>query len=641
MVKQLYTDLQLLLNDLDLDVKQYLQQVKNGIFNEVGRDNYTMNQLTFSWWNYFIFMLYKLTYPDSWRETFVMTLKNYYQDKSYELKILDEFKETYTPEKAIWWYTRDTFIYRLLNTALRQKNIEVIFLFAFFIKDMYVQLKNKHEDFKNSDMHNPIVKVYRGQIISSDEVRILEYATTFINNSFLSTTLDRSLALFLLDSLSQRNDQSQNILFEIELDTRHMSRPFGDIFSLSAIPNENEVLFMIGIHFKLVQCSYDDKTNIYLAKLKLEDDSTIELDCDCTGMTVRATLKNCILDLLNHTYEASFEEINTLFTQLIELFLTEKKWLEATKHHCIAQLYYAHDLESNPDLVNIALSNFEQALTSYQLCLNDTELDCAGDICHIHRNIGLIYETYLKDNILATKHYDTGIIFGISALQTVLNKYKRMDIYDTIVYICQNKIAITNDDIERGEIVLDGIKYRKLQLEDMLKHFPCNDINFSRCFESLAELQKSIGRGTEALMNYEKAVQILLLQQKPGFYSSSLLYGRISKMYLEQKTDYTLALSYKQKELEYLRKYKAAELDNSETSINHLFGDKYQELADIYVQRSEYKLAHKNLIIAKQFHEDSNYYDKEKKITMIGTKIRSVEEHLLEEYGLTELFTIN
>ena len=154
-------DLQLLLKDLRCDVEQYLQQAKDGIFSEIGRDNYTTNLLTFSWWNYVISMICHLTYPDNCREIFLMTLRHYYQDREPELKILDEFERTYTSHTAIRWYTRDTFLYRIINKALRQKNLEVIFLFGFFIKDMYDQLKIEHRNFQTNYTHNPIAKVYR------------------------------------------------------------------------------------------------------------------------------------------------------------------------------------------------------------------------------------------------------------------------------------------------------------------------------------------------------------------------------------------------------------------------------------------------------------------------------------------------
>lgn len=35
--------------------------------------------------------------------------KNEYQGNNSELKYLDEFQKYYSPDKAIWWYTRESF----------------------------------------------------------------------------------------------------------------------------------------------------------------------------------------------------------------------------------------------------------------------------------------------------------------------------------------------------------------------------------------------------------------------------------------------------------------------------------------------------------------------------------------------------
>ncbi len=44
---------------------------------------------------------------------------NYYNDNLSVINKIKEFKENYTPEQAIKWYTRDTFVFRVLNKAFR------------------------------------------------------------------------------------------------------------------------------------------------------------------------------------------------------------------------------------------------------------------------------------------------------------------------------------------------------------------------------------------------------------------------------------------------------------------------------------------------------------------------------------------
>ena len=58
-------------------------------------------------------------------------------------------------------YTRDTFVYRLLNHALRVQEIDVICKFGFFVKDLYQQLEQLYTD---TPQESRAKVVYRGQV---------------------------------------------------------------------------------------------------------------------------------------------------------------------------------------------------------------------------------------------------------------------------------------------------------------------------------------------------------------------------------------------------------------------------------------------------------------------------------------------
>ena len=50
----------------------------------------------------------------------------------------------------------------------------------------------------------PIIKVYRGQMMHKDEINIMKFGNyPLINNSFLSTTFDRSLALIFFKPIDE------------------------------------------------------------------------------------------------------------------------------------------------------------------------------------------------------------------------------------------------------------------------------------------------------------------------------------------------------------------------------------------------------------------------------------------------------
>ena len=53
---------------------------------------------------------------------------------------IDEFQRTYDPREAIKWYTKDIFLYRLMNAWLRGEKVNLIFKLRYFIHDLHNQL---------------------------------------------------------------------------------------------------------------------------------------------------------------------------------------------------------------------------------------------------------------------------------------------------------------------------------------------------------------------------------------------------------------------------------------------------------------------------------------------------------------------
>ena len=73
-----------------------------------------------------------------------------YRSNVAQTRFIDEFEATYDPANAISWYTRDTFLYKMVNMALRTENIVVVWRLRFFIQDMYRQLQRLHKEQKEA-----------------------------------------------------------------------------------------------------------------------------------------------------------------------------------------------------------------------------------------------------------------------------------------------------------------------------------------------------------------------------------------------------------------------------------------------------------------------------------------------------------
>ncbi len=188
--------------------------------------------------------------------------KQRYDGNPYELNIVEEFEREYSSDRALWWYTRGTFVYELLNKALRVQNIHLLFLFRFVIRDIEQQLGN-------NKCESP-VRVYRAQLMSKEEVQILKDSLgEFISiSSFFSTSLDRQQAQSFF-SFSDNSNDVERVFFEIDADPQLDNiKPFSDITSYSSYPEEKEVLFMIGSIFRLVNIDRD-RDGILIVRMKL------------------------------------------------------------------------------------------------------------------------------------------------------------------------------------------------------------------------------------------------------------------------------------------------------------------------------------------------------------------------------------
>ncbi len=201
---------------------------------------------------------------------FILLCRKEYEDNNSQLAILREFEQYYSPDDAIWWYSRDSFFYKILNKALRTQNIYMLFLLRSFISDIYRQLQYYQSECR--------LRVYRSQLMSSDELNNLKQSINqFISiNSFLSTSIQRDVAcIYMSDSTS--SDNLQRVLFDIDADPRLITKkPFADIRLQSQFVDEEEVLFMLGCIFRIVNVSCDDD-HIWIVRMTLCGDDDHDL----------------------------------------------------------------------------------------------------------------------------------------------------------------------------------------------------------------------------------------------------------------------------------------------------------------------------------------------------------------------------
>ncbi|CAF2117323.1 unnamed protein product [Rotaria magnacalcarata] len=197
-----------------------------------------------------------------------------YQNNEAELNRINEFEKKYNHDpdsdkkEAIFWYTRDSFVYRLVNQALRTGDPDVIHPYRFFINDLYSELLSIHRQYIEPDEEDFIV--YRGQGLTLPELTSLRSSVgklvTFA--SFISSTVDRELAYGYAKIAARKNVVSA--FFEFHINTEYNNtRPYAYVADYSAIRDEYEVLISVGTIFRLNSVVHDMELGTWILVLSL------------------------------------------------------------------------------------------------------------------------------------------------------------------------------------------------------------------------------------------------------------------------------------------------------------------------------------------------------------------------------------
>ena len=195
-----------------------------------------------------------ITFENKHINEFIQHCREVFADNRTQLKCANELSETYDKHSPIWWYTRETFLYSMLNGALRTMNVDVIIKFGFFIVDLYREIKELHsEQFGPHGINQSFITVYRGQgmYIKEFEKMIANEGGLLSFNNFLSTSKDRDFCLAIADS-NAMDCNLFGVLFVINIDPNRPSAPFAYVADRGYLGNqEEELLFSTHAVFRI------------------------------------------------------------------------------------------------------------------------------------------------------------------------------------------------------------------------------------------------------------------------------------------------------------------------------------------------------------------------------------------------------
>ncbi|CAF1662306.1 unnamed protein product, partial [Didymodactylos carnosus] len=150
-----------------------------------------------------------------------------YYSEQYLEEIIKIFQCDYRSENAIWWYVHVPFFQRLINEAFRTNNINTLLKFQSYLYDVHNQINLLHLKQLSVDNTNKNIIVYRGQLISVDELQVLKDNINGLvsMNTFLLATNSYEVATTFAGNGINR-PLFESILFEIDIDTNIFTIPY-------------------------------------------------------------------------------------------------------------------------------------------------------------------------------------------------------------------------------------------------------------------------------------------------------------------------------------------------------------------------------------------------------------------------------
>ncbi|CAF4466749.1 unnamed protein product [Rotaria sp. Silwood2] len=458
--------------ELCYNIRKTLDHVRRHIaaftlFNQKQQSmrNLTNDSIRFLWHQLLKDTLWKMPRTNDWKIRMIEKCRDYYRGNTHELKHIDEFETQYQSLDAVRWYTKDMFVYKLINQALRTEDVDALYILRYYIEDLCLDLKNKYKEFKELQilLEMPSVTLYRGLRLDRNQLLKLKVneGNLMSTNGFLSVTRSLDVAKFYAgwDACYQSTtDITEPVLFIINIDINENKIIVADIAAESMMPDELEVLFDLGSIFEINSITEDDvqipsKWTIVMTASndgdKILNDYILFKRGDMEEFDINILFGEFLYDMgeyqkaekyfqnllstedtpqrryslgMVHTLKGEYDRavyyLQSAYNRYEEILLpmasVPKDLLDIDEAQnmlyemarisvAIANIYFNTD---NPDE---ALINYTKALNVYEMVTSNSDIPQIG-ICL--QNIGLIYEKRGSYNEALTKFHQTNEVYS-------------------------------------------------------------------------------------------------------------------------------------------------------------------------------------------------------------------------------------
>ena len=527
--------------------------------------------------------------------------RKFHENNKVELSLIDEFEQSYRPDAAIWWYTRDCFTYKMLNRALRLLECDTIINMGFYLRDLHLQIEELYQN-QLSDYSGKSFLLYRGQGLPQEEFeKLCKTAGGLMSFScFLSTSKDRVVSLNQFAEPASKKTGKVGVLFVMSIDPTISSARFAAVDKISFFKTEKEVLFSMHTVFRIGEITQLDKNKpLFQVEFTLTADDdpllhtlTNRIREDITGSAGWHRMGSLLLTI--DQYDKAEELFNILLKQASNkkeegYFYNQLGLVKCNQgDYQTAIHFYEKSLESEqtyspPDDPSFATTynnmggvysitgEYSKELSFYQKALEIRQKSLPAnhpDLANSYSNIGSAYFHMGEYSKALASHEKT-----LKILQETLPS--------THPYLAISCSHIGGVYETMGEYS-KALSFYQRALEIRQKSLPSNHPDLALSYSSMGSLCNKMGEYSKALALHEKSLEIKQKALPPDHPALAITYSNIGSVHSDMK-EYSKALSF----------YEKSRAINEKTfspDHPHLATD-YNNIGSIYFILGEYSKA--------------------------------------------------
>ncbi|CAF0854182.1 unnamed protein product [Adineta steineri] len=529
--------------------------------------------------------------------------RQYYRDNLKKQKLINQFEQEYQSEQAIRWYLNKSFIFKYITKALKTQDIDLLYIFRFFIEDLTKNVADEHQKILLSN--EKILIVYHGTKLTKKQLKKFrknQNALISMNEYLIANRL-YSLAFSAAMKPTKRTNVVP-VLFEIECNIQEHGHTtsFADIAQYSDYPHEEEVLFDINITFRLK--SIQQHSHIWLIKLNVSNDGQEILkdylkkkynESEEKSMRIVFGRLMCSLGQYNKAqkyFERLLSDVNGEDIAWIEFNLG--RTFDFKNEWKIAQEYYNRAYERMVDTKPIRWQEAAYMLNklgtiSYEYGHNIKALDYYQRVLKI------------KQNFNYSDHIDNVRILNNIAfiLNTQGHFTEAFNYYEHALRILKTFYTTDRIDIARNLNNIGNILYQIGKYDNAADHYqealkiqqslyPNNLMDIACILNSIGLILNIQGKYNDALDFCQHALELQQNLYPPDHIDLAGTLNNIGVI-LYNRGKYNQALYYYQRAFEIRKKYYAFDHIDIARSLNNIGNilyqqNKYDETLNYYLQ---------------------------------------------------------